>query len=108
MSTINNNTNLVESSIVNGGSEYIDFSFAFNDSSFSDRIIHLEIMNDFIEVHPNADSTRHSERRREDIQKDNVDSLSDQPDVNDCALHEPQDVEADAMVEVFTAGTWIT
>ncbi|KAI5423900.1 BTB/POZ domain-containing protein POB1 [Lathyrus oleraceus] len=103
MSTINNNTNLVESSIVNGGSEYIDFSFAFNDSSFSDRIIHLEIMNDFIEVHPNADSTRHSERRREDIQKDN-DLLSDQPDVDDCALHEPQDVEADAMVEVFTAG----
>ncbi|CAL5194981.1 unnamed protein product [Lathyrus oleraceus] len=114
---INNNNDSVESSILinsdgsrNGGSEYVDFSFAFNDSSFSDRIIHLEIMNDFIEVCPNVETSSTSAewtscngRRREDIHKDN-DLLSDQPAVDNCAQCEPHDAEADAMVEASTAG----
>lgn len=92
----------------NGVSEEVDFSFAFNDSSFSNRIIHLEIMNDFTEVRPNLKiSSTSGKRRREDIQNDNG-ILSDQPDVDDCALREPQDAEADAMVamvEAYMAGT---
>ncbi|KAG2395315.1 BTB/POZ domain-containing protein [Vigna angularis] len=55
-----------------------DFGFAFNDSNFSDRILHIEIMADLDEASPNfegcttiLDWVRHRKRRREDVQKDN-------------------------------------
>lgn len=55
-----------------------DFGFAFNDSNFSDRILHIEIMADHDEASPNfegcttiLDWVRHRKRRREDVQKDN-------------------------------------
>ncbi|CAK8544877.1 unnamed protein product [Lathyrus sativus] len=92
-------------------SENDDLGFAFNDSSFSDRIIHLEIIKDLIKLFPNAEScstsadqTSLAKRRREDIQKDN-DLLSDQPDQpdgDDSAARKPQDAEADAMVKAST------
>ncbi|KAI5423889.1 hypothetical protein KIW84_030201 [Lathyrus oleraceus] len=88
MNTINNNTNLVESSIVNGGSEDADLRFAFD--FFSDKIIQLEIMKDLIDVFPNVESCSTSvdpnsrnKRRREDIQKDNGDEAANSPDVAD-------------------------
>ncbi|KAL5061249.1 hypothetical protein RYX36_032853 [Vicia faba] len=93
----------------NEDSEDTDLGFAFNDSSFSDRILQLEIMRDLIEIFPSfksssisADRTSLGKRRREDIQKDN-ELLPDQPDVDDSAAHKSQNSEADAMVEVSTA-----
>lgn len=79
-----NNINSVESLIVmdsdvsrNGDSEDIDIGFAFNHSSFSDKIIQLEIMKDIIELFPNGNysstsvnQTSLGKRRRDDMQKD--------------------------------------
>ncbi|XP_058742618.1 BTB/POZ domain-containing protein POB1-like [Vicia villosa] len=94
----------------NEGSDDTDFSFAFNDSTFSDRIIQLEIMNDLFEVCSNVEScftsanrTNRNEWRREDIQKDN-DFFLEQPNVDDCAPHKHQDAEVEAMVEASTTG----
>ncbi|KAK2365299.1 BTB/POZ domain-containing protein POB1 [Trifolium repens] len=87
-----------------------DFGFAFNDSNFSDRILQIEVMNDPIEASSNADGcstvadwANDRKRRREDINKDN-DLLPDQPDLIDFAPREPQDEEADAMLEESPSG----
>lgn len=87
-----------------------DFGFAFNDSNFSDRILQIEVMNDPIEPSSNADGcstvadwANDRKRRREDINKDN-DLLPDQPDLIDFAPREPQDEEADAMLEESPSG----
>ena len=62
----------------NGDSEDIDIGFAFNHSSFCDKIIQLEIMKDIIELFPNGNysststnQTSLGKRRRDDMQKDN-------------------------------------
>ncbi|WJX80347.1 Boi protein [Trifolium repens] len=88
-----------------------DFGFAFNDSNFSDRILQIEVMNDPIEPSSNADGcstvadwANDRKRRREDINKDNADLLPDQPDLIDFAPREPQDEEADAMLEESPSG----
>ncbi|CAL5194982.1 unnamed protein product [Lathyrus oleraceus] len=89
MNSINNNTNFVESSIMNGGSEDVDFCFAFD--SFSDKIIQLEITRDLIELFPNnaegcstsADQNNPNKKRREDMQKDNGDKAANHTDVAD-------------------------
>ncbi|WJX85664.1 Boi protein [Trifolium repens] len=87
-----------------------DFGFAFNDSNFSDRILQIEVMNDPIEASSNADGcstvadwANDRKRRREDINKDN-DLLPNQPDLIDFAPREPQDEEADAMLEESPSG----
>ncbi|XP_058742574.1 BTB/POZ domain-containing protein POB1-like [Vicia villosa] len=95
----------------NGDSEDTDLGFAFNDFSFSDRIIQLEIIEELIDVCPNVKSSSTSanqtilgKRRREDIQKDNVeDLLLDQPDIHDSAACKPRDLEVDVMVEASMA-----
>jgi hypothetical protein len=67
-------------------------------------------MNDPIEASSNADGcstvadwANDRKRRREDINKDN-DLLPDQPDLIDFAPREPQDEEADAMLEESPSG----
>ncbi|CAL5194979.1 unnamed protein product [Lathyrus oleraceus] len=92
-----NNINSVESLIVmdsdvsrNGDSEDIDIGFAFNHSSFSDKIIQLEIMKDIIELFPygnysstSANQTSLGKRRRDDMQKDNDDEAANPTNVAD-------------------------
>ncbi|BAT87883.1 hypothetical protein VIGAN_05130200 [Vigna angularis var. angularis] len=97
-----------------------DFGFAFNDSNFSDRILHIEIMADLDEASPNfegcttiLDWVRHRKRRREDVQKDNVVDLTlsdeqilneNQPDMEDFISLENQDEEAIVMGEESSSG----
>ncbi|XP_014491520.1 BTB/POZ domain-containing protein POB1 [Vigna radiata var. radiata] len=97
-----------------------DFGFAFNDSNFSDRILHIEIMADHDEASPNfegcttiLDWVRHRKRRREDVQKDNVVDLTlsdeqilneNQPDMEDFISLENQDEEAIVMGEESSSG----
>ncbi|XP_045794972.1 BTB/POZ domain-containing protein POB1 [Trifolium pratense] len=87
-----------------------DFAFAFNDSNFSDRILQIEVINDPIQPSSNADGcstvadwANDRKRRREDIKNEN-DLLPDQPDLIDFAPREPQDEEADAMLEESPSG----
>ncbi|KAJ6701809.1 BTB/POZ DOMAIN-CONTAINING PROTEIN POB1-LIKE [Salix koriyanagi] len=54
-----------------------DFSFAFNDSNFSDRVLKIEIVADLPDVKSAGDGcssitewTRNRKRRREDVKKD--------------------------------------
>ncbi|WVY95128.1 hypothetical protein V8G54_034216 [Vigna mungo] len=97
-----------------------DFGFAFNDSNFSDRILHIEIMADLDQASPNfegcttiLDWVRHRKRRREDVQKDNVVDLTlsdeqilneNQPDMEDFISLENQDEEAIVMGEESSSG----
>ncbi|CAJ2631364.1 unnamed protein product [Trifolium pratense] len=88
-----------------------DFAFAFNDSNFSDRILQIEVINDPIQPSSNADGcstvadwANDRKRRREDIKNENADLLPDQPDLIDFAPREPQDEEADAMLEESPSG----
>ncbi|PNY12932.1 BTB/POZ domain-containing protein pob1-like [Trifolium pratense] len=109
-----------------------DFAFAFNDSNFSDRILQIEVINDPIQPSSNADGcstvadwANDRKRRREDIKNENDAELStmdsqwfrplsepfiggnllpDQPDLIDFAPREPQDEEADAMLEESPSG----
>ncbi|KAJ6712573.1 BTB/POZ DOMAIN-CONTAINING PROTEIN POB1-LIKE [Salix purpurea] len=94
-----------------------DFSFAFNDSNFSDRVLRIEIVADLPYVKSAGDGcssitewTRNRKRRREDVKKDKAveivgQSEEDQaltcniPDPNDTVAYENQDLEAVAMVE---------
>ncbi|XP_047169156.1 BTB/POZ domain-containing protein POB1-like [Vigna umbellata] len=97
-----------------------DFGFAFNDSNFSDRILHIEIMADLDEASPNfegcttiLDWVRHRKRRREDVQKDNVVDLTlsdeqilneNQPDMEDFISLENQEEESIVMGEESSSG----
>ncbi|KAJ6341723.1 hypothetical protein OIU78_009806 [Salix suchowensis] len=94
-----------------------DFSFAFNDSNFSDRVLKIEIVADLPDVKSAGDGcssitewTRNRKRRREDVKKDKAveivgQSEEDQaltcniPDREDTVAYENQDLEAVAMVE---------
>ncbi|KAG5228285.1 BTB/POZ domain-containing protein [Salix suchowensis] len=94
-----------------------DFSFAFNDSNFSDRVLKIEIVADLPDVKSAGDVcssitewTRNRKRRREDVKKDKAveivgQSEEDQaltcniPDTEDTVAYENQDLEAVAMVE---------
>lgn len=55
-----------------------DFTFAFNNSSFSDRVLHIEILPDLPESKSDTDGcttiaewARNRKRRREEIRKEN-------------------------------------
>ncbi|KAF9689275.1 hypothetical protein SADUNF_Sadunf01G0075000 [Salix dunnii] len=94
-----------------------DFSFAFNDSNFSDRVLKIEIVADLPDVKSAGDGcssitewARNRKRRREDVKKDKAveivgQSEEDQaltcniPDTEDTVAYENQDLEAVAMVE---------
>ena len=59
-----------------------DFGFAFNDSNFSDRILRIEIISESTEARSDgegctslADWARNRKRRREDIKRENGNSL---------------------------------
>ncbi|OVA05086.1 BTB/POZ-like [Macleaya cordata] len=93
-----------------------DFTFAFNDSNFSDRLLRIEIMADLPENKTDgegctsiADWDSNRKRRREEIKKENslelsvyheehiLDSI--QLDTEDVLAYENQDEEAVAMIE---------
>ncbi|GAU13611.1 hypothetical protein TSUD_347150 [Trifolium subterraneum] len=117
MKGLNNNADLfdpllvMESDTVSSSEDANDFGFAFNDSNFSDRILQIEVMNDPIQASSNAegcstvsDWANDRKRRREDIKNENAELLPDQPDLIDFAPREPQDEEADAMLEESPSG----
>lgn len=59
-----------------------DFSFAFNDSNFSDRLLRIEIVSEPIESTAHGegctsleDWARNRKRRREDVKKENCEFL---------------------------------
>ncbi|KAJ6946149.1 BTB/POZ domain-containing protein POB1-like isoform X1 [Populus alba x Populus x berolinensis] len=94
-----------------------DFSFAFNDSNFSDRVLKIEIVAGLPDVKSAGDGcssitewARNRKRRREDVKKDKAVEIVGQsedeqaltcniPDTEDTVAYENQDVEAVAMVE---------
>ncbi|WCJ26426.1 BTB/POZ domain-containing protein POB1 [Euphorbia peplus] len=93
-----------------------DFAFAFNDSNFSDRVLKIEIVNDFVEVKNDGDActsiadwARNRKRRREDVKKDHANESFVQseeqiiscnmPDTEDVVVYENQDEEPMAMIE---------
>ncbi|KAL9369429.1 hypothetical protein Peur_040628 [Populus x canadensis] len=97
-----------------------DFSFAFNDSNFSDRVLKIEIVAGLPDVKSAGDGcssitewARNRKRRREDVKKDKAVEIVGQsedelaltcniPDTEDTVAYENQDVEAVAMVEGST------
>lgn len=93
-----------------------DFGFAFDNSSFSDRVLRIEILPDLPESKSDADActsiaewARNRKRRREEIKKENGEDFGMQreeqiltcsmPDTDDVVAYENQDEEAVAMIE---------
>lgn len=103
-----------DSSPYNGSATTLpNFSFAFNDSNFSDRILRIEVMAGPPESKSETDGCssiaewRNRKRRRDDIKKETeiLDGreeqimINSQPDTDDAAAYENPDEEPVAMVE---------
>ncbi|KAF5730046.1 hypothetical protein HS088_TW20G00416 [Tripterygium wilfordii] len=93
-----------------------DFTFAFNNDNFSNRLLKIEIVPDLAESKTNAhgcttivDWAHNRKRRKEEIKKENVVRVfiqreeqiltCDIPDTDDAVAYENQDEEATTMVE---------
>ncbi|KAL1313242.1 hypothetical protein HN51_039821 [Arachis hypogaea] len=97
----------------------VDFSFAFNDSKFSDRILRIEIVENLVDDEHCLDSdgddywNRHYKRQGDDIHHHNyhVEDLYDerilntnQADIDNCVLYENQEKETTSTNEERLSG----